>query len=52
MEKKELVMDFKANFSRPKLNMLTTMTSNEEKLCKYKSSTNHAHVLFFLELSF
>jgi hypothetical protein len=45
-------MDFKANLSRPQLNMLTTMTSNEEKLCNYKSSTNHAHALFFLELLF
>jgi hypothetical protein len=50
--KDELVMDFKANLSRPQLNMLTTMTSNEEKLCNYKSSTNHAHALFFLELWF
>jgi hypothetical protein len=45
-------MDFKVNLSRPQLNMLTTMTSNEEKLYNYKSSTNHAHALFFFGLSF
>jgi hypothetical protein len=45
-------MDFKVILSRPQLKMLTTVTSNEEKFCNYKSSTNHAHVLFFLELSF
>jgi hypothetical protein len=50
--KNELVMDFKANLSRPQSNMFTTMTSNEEKFCKSKKSTNHAHVLFFFELSF
>jgi hypothetical protein len=52
IEKNELVMDFKENLSRPQLNVLTTMTSNEEKLCNYKISTNHARALFFLELSF
>jgi hypothetical protein len=52
MKKKELVIDFKVNFSRPQSNMFTTMTSNEEKLCNYKSSTNHVHVLFFLEILF
>jgi hypothetical protein len=52
IEKNELVMDFKVNLFRPQLNMLTTMTSNEEKLYNRKSSTNHAHVLFFLEILF